>query len=531
MRVKENYFPLISLAFFLTIAILVLFQLHILNEPGRIAAVMAHDNAVAVNAGQTIFQNNCTLCHGDSGQGTRGRPALNDKHFLGTTNDDVIFSVISSGVPNTEMPAWNQSHGGPLTDEDIQNVVAFLRSWQATAPDRSSVPPEGDLTKGRSEYASVCAVCHGDNGQGSAQGAALNDSVKLNEFADSWYRDVINNGRPAKGMPTWGTVLSPQQVSDIIAVIDYWRRNSSAVPTPAATTESGAEIARPSNSGGAGPAVNLIGDPQSGLQLFVANCQKCHGTNGLGGVANPGSDDGTVPPLNPIDETLISTDPQTYAYNLDLFIEHGSTPAGTNPQQSMPAWGDEGKLKPQQIADLIAYVMSLNPAPAATATTVPEAAVQATAEATAQATAAPEAAATTEGGEEIARPSNSGGSGQAVSLTGNSQSGAQLFVANCQKCHGANGVGGIANPGSDDGTVPPLNPIDETLMSTNPQTYAYNLDLFIEHGSTPAGTNPQQSMPAWGDEGKLKPQQIADLIAYVMSLNPAPEATVAPASP
>src|SRR5579871_4720685 len=166
MRVKEDYFRLISVAFALTVAILVLFQLYIFNEPNRISAVMANDNAVAVSAGQAIFQNNCTLCHGDSGQGTPGRPALNDKHFLDTTNDDVIFSVISSGVPNTEMPAWNQSHGGPLTDENVQDVVAFLRSWQATAPDRSSIPPEGDLTKGRSEYASVCAFCHGDNGQG-----------------------------------------------------------------------------------------------------------------------------------------------------------------------------------------------------------------------------------------------------------------------------------------------------------------------------------------------------------------------------
>ena len=148
MRAKENYFPLISLALSLTVAILILFQVYIFSEPNRISTVMAHDNAIAVSAGQTIFQNNCTLCHGDSGQGTRNRPALNDKQFLDSTNDDVIFSVISSGVPNTEMPAWNQSHGGPLTDEDIANVVAFLRAWQPTAPDRRNVSPEGDLTKG-----------------------------------------------------------------------------------------------------------------------------------------------------------------------------------------------------------------------------------------------------------------------------------------------------------------------------------------------------------------------------------------------
>jgi mono/diheme cytochrome c family protein len=369
MRTKENYFPLISVALVLTVAILISFQLYIFNEPARIAGVMAHDSEIAVSAGQTLFQTNCTLCHGDNGEGTPGRPSLNDKHFLDTTSDDRIFSIISSGVPNTEMPAWNQSHGGPLTDEDVSNLVAFVRAWEPTAPDRSNVPPPGDLTKGRGLYGSVCAICHGDKGQGSGQGSALNDATKLNQFDDAWYRDAITSGRPAKGMPTWGTVLSPQQVSDLISVIDYWRRTAVAVATPVTTTANGVEIARPSNPGGAGPALNLTGDPKSGKQLFADNCQKCHGENGVGGVDNPGSDDGTVPSLNPIDETLISSDPQVYAYNLDLFIEHGSTPAGTNPRQSMPAWGDENKLTPQQIADLIAYVMSLNPASSSTSAT------------------------------------------------------------------------------------------------------------------------------------------------------------------
>ena len=190
-------------------------------------------------------------------------------------------------------------------------------------------------------------MCHGDSGQGSAQGIAVNDPVKLNQFADSWYRDVINNGRPAKGMPTWGTVLSPQQVSDIIAVFDFWRRNTATVVAPAATTESGEEIARPSNSGGAGPAVSLTGDASTGAQ-FSATVRNVMGRM-IPGDCQSRLDDGTVPPLNPIDETLISADPQVYAYNLDLFVEHGSTPEGTNPQQSMPAWGDEGKLSPSRL--------------------------------------------------------------------------------------------------------------------------------------------------------------------------------------
>jgi mono/diheme cytochrome c family protein len=130
-----------------------------------------------------------------------------------------------------------------------------------------------------------------------------------------------------------------------------------ASATPNAT---GADIARPSNPGGPGPAVDLTGNADSGKEIYVANCQACHGVEGVGGILNPGSDDGTIPPLKPIDDTLVNSDPKIYATNLDLFIEHGSTPAGSIPNFFMPAWGDRGALNPQQIADVIAYIISLN---------------------------------------------------------------------------------------------------------------------------------------------------------------------------
>lgn len=133
---------------------------------------------------------------------------------------------------------------------------------------------------------------------------------------------------------------------------------SSGAKTPEA--ESGEKPARPSNAGGPGEAINLTGDPKAGEQIFSSICITCHGDQGKGGVQNPGSTDGTVPPLNPIDPTLKSSDYKTFATNLDLFIEHGSTPEGTNPQRSMLPFGDNKTLTPQQIADVIAYVISLN---------------------------------------------------------------------------------------------------------------------------------------------------------------------------
>jgi mono/diheme cytochrome c family protein len=129
----------------------------------------------------------------------------------------------------------------------------------------------------------------------------------------------------------------------------------------AASAQPGGDgIARPSNPGGPGDALNLSGDAISGAQIFQANCSPCHGPEGTQGAANPGTDDGSVPTLNPIDPTMVSSDYQTFAYNIDLFVQHGSTPAGPNPAISMPAWGDQGALTQQQIADVIAYLISLN---------------------------------------------------------------------------------------------------------------------------------------------------------------------------
>jgi mono/diheme cytochrome c family protein len=113
-----------------------------------------------------------------------------------------------------------------------------------------------------------------------------------------------------------------------------------------------------------GPAITqkLKGDPKAGEQVFVDNCKKCHGDQGKGGVENPGSTDGTIPPLGPVDdpEAMHTNNPEEFALVLDLFIEHGSTPEGPNPKEVMDAWGDKGKLTPQQIADVIAYIISLN---------------------------------------------------------------------------------------------------------------------------------------------------------------------------
>ncbi len=113
-----------------------------------------------------------------------------------------------------------------------------------------------------------------------------------------------------------------------------------------------------------GLAASLHGDPQQGRIIFAQSCAVCHAPRGVGGVSNPGSDDGTVPSLNPIDPGFVNpsnaSDPAYFAKGIDLLVQHGSRPSGPNPSISMTAWGDLHLLTQPQLADVEAYVMELN---------------------------------------------------------------------------------------------------------------------------------------------------------------------------
>jgi mono/diheme cytochrome c family protein len=111
--------------------------------------------------------------------------------------------------------------------------------------------------------------------------------------------------------------------------------------------------------GAPGPALGLTGDPAAGA-IVAEKCTACHGKDGKGGLPNPGSDAGTIPALNPINPALKGADEKAFATNLDLFIEHGGIPKGSSPARSMIPFGDKKILTPQQIADVIAYIISLN---------------------------------------------------------------------------------------------------------------------------------------------------------------------------
>jgi len=68
----------------------------------------------------------CKPCHGAEGEGLGVFPALNPNEFVqGNLNADLVEFVLEGRV-GTAMAGFN----GRLTEDEIANVVSFLRLWQ-----------------------------------------------------------------------------------------------------------------------------------------------------------------------------------------------------------------------------------------------------------------------------------------------------------------------------------------------------------------------------------------------------------------
>ena len=90
------------------------------------------------NAGAMLFGENCAVCHGDKGQGRIGATLAQD--WPGIRPDLSIKGTIASGIRGSAMPAWSQENGGPLSDTDINNLVAFIMTLPAVPGQAQPTP-------------------------------------------------------------------------------------------------------------------------------------------------------------------------------------------------------------------------------------------------------------------------------------------------------------------------------------------------------------------------------------------------------
>ncbi len=92
-----------------------------------------------IELGKSVYQNYCTECHGQEGEGINA-PALANPMLLATATDEFLRYAIREGRDGTSMIAYKNI----LSEEEIDGVTAFLRSrasgWNAPKADSTVVP-------------------------------------------------------------------------------------------------------------------------------------------------------------------------------------------------------------------------------------------------------------------------------------------------------------------------------------------------------------------------------------------------------
>jgi mono/diheme cytochrome c family protein len=194
----------------------------------QLAALVSYAFAAAQGAptelGLELFAQNCASCHGDFGEGG-ANPTLpgdiiapiSSAEYLKTRDDGTLHAIISQGQPNFGMSPFGTAFGGPLDDDEIDAIVALMRSWEANPP--VELPPEVSATNvpllGADIYTAVCAQCHGVVGEGLLGPALIGEEFSA-KFTDEQLFDVISNGHEATVMVAWGELLTSEQIQQLV---------------------------------------------------------------------------------------------------------------------------------------------------------------------------------------------------------------------------------------------------------------------------------------------------------------------------
>ncbi|HNP69704.1 MAG TPA: c-type cytochrome [Kouleothrix sp.] len=141
-------------------------------------------NGALLTRGARDYEQYCASCHGLTGEGgvANGAPQINNlPNTLGDrlngatgivakygTVRNFVEATITSGVRGTAMPRWSARLGGPLRDDQIANIAAYVSSWWG---------PEGSTSPNISADAAAAAAAYKKAQQAAASAGAPDTPV------------------------------------------------------------------------------------------------------------------------------------------------------------------------------------------------------------------------------------------------------------------------------------------------------------------------------------------------------------------
>jgi mono/diheme cytochrome c family protein len=177
----------------LLVVIAVALPAYWLTLPGRQEGWAETWDRTFISRGEESYDALCSACHGPGGVGgvaphpltnpdgsfleqvEWNAPALNT--VLNRYSKSEVEFVLTYGRGNTPMPPWGADGGGPLTTQQIQEIIAYLESIQLDAPEMRAEVQGGLVDRfvnGRVEQETEAA---GPDGLPEAEALALEEAL------------------------------------------------------------------------------------------------------------------------------------------------------------------------------------------------------------------------------------------------------------------------------------------------------------------------------------------------------------------
>jgi mono/diheme cytochrome c family protein/nitrate/TMAO reductase-like tetraheme cytochrome c subunit len=183
--------------------------------------------------GRSLYSKYCAECHGSTGNKIT-TVNLRSKEFLTYRGITGLEKITSQG--HGGMPPFGRESGGPLTEDEIRALIAYLHLWS-----------DGAGLGKQTIFEGYCAVCHGVRGD-KMPTVKLNDPGFLRSLGRDTVLQTIRNGKG--GMPAFSKINGgPLTYEEILSVEQYLS----------------------TLAGGVGKDASA---------LYAQNCAACHGESG-----------------------------------------------------------------------------------------------------------------------------------------------------------------------------------------------------------------------------------------------------------
>jgi cytochrome c oxidase cbb3-type subunit 3 len=174
--------------------------------------------------GAELYGRMCAVCHGANGEGYKAdqAPRLAQSDFQASVSDQYLREAIKHGRMGTTMSAWSNGRGGPLTDQDVEELIKFLRTWsKGPRVTLDEQPANGDIARGSNTYARECFRCHGAKGVGGPN-IHIGNPQLMQSATNGYVRYAIRKGRAGTLMPSFAPKLPDGEIEDVVALLRSW---------------------------------------------------------------------------------------------------------------------------------------------------------------------------------------------------------------------------------------------------------------------------------------------------------------------